>query len=212
MIIQEGERIRCSGSILGKSFWSKRVCMPWDCGIPLSFRVRKPAEEVRRWSVVEISCLTALCCWNLAVCTLMRILLTIQRQESWLKEGKTTYPRPSLVKFTSRFRRFRDSVGAFNSLRDVTTPPTLCIRFVISRLRCWSQFTSRLRGVGALNWLHDVVTRPIELRGLLFQDSIGPHYSLRDFAISRLHRRSQFASRFRNCVGTLNLLCDFVTP
>ena len=65
----------------------------------------RPAEEVRRWSVVEISCLTALCFWNLAVCTLIRILLTIQRQESWLKKEKTTYPKPSLVKSTSRLRR-----------------------------------------------------------------------------------------------------------
>jgi hypothetical protein len=185
MIIKKGERIRCSGSIFGKlaqialieSCWSKCVVMPWDCGMQLRLVLVRD-KWTWRCSVVGISCLTALCFWNLAVCTLVRILLTIQRQESWLKEWKTTYPRPRHAMprgpIVSRFHRpsqfasqFRDCVGAFNSLRDVTTPPTLSIRFAISRLRRWSQFASRLRGVGALKLLHDVATRPIELRGHL---------------------------------------------
>ena len=63
--------------------------LSFTCKDPLG----RPVGEIRRCSVVEISCLTALCVWNLAVCTLVRILLTIQHQERWLKELKTTYPR-----------------------------------------------------------------------------------------------------------------------
>ena len=100
--------------------------MPWDCGMQLRLVLVRD-EWTWRCSAVRISCLTALCFWNLAVCTLVRILLTIQRQESWLKEWKTTYT-------TSR-----------NAERSscVKIPSAFSICFAISRLRRRSQFASR---------------------------------------------------------------------
>ena len=163
------------------------------------------------------------------MCTLVRILLTIQRQESLLKELKTTYPRPRHAMprgpLVSRFHRpsqfasqFRDCVGALNLLRDFTTPsaPSVCVA-ILRLLRWRSKFTSRFRrfrdSVGAFNSLRDVTT---------------PSLISICFATSR-RRRSQFASRCRNssnrverslavsvdktmtaesCDGKLSLKCD----